>query len=652
MNNKMIFTCDSNKKAVDIKLLHDQLGHANFDTVKRTANYYGIKWNGVEETCEECALAKLNRKNINKINENKCNVPGQRFYADISHSKTRSYGGNNYWVFIVDECTKIKWSYFIKNKSQLGEIISTFLESQIALEKVEPKWLRLDNSGENSKVEERCIEKKIIIQIEFTSPYTPEQNGIVERPFAYLYSNVRSMLNMLSHSSISVKALWAECAMTATFLDVILIKDKSIKSSYTQYFNREPKLVRNLHLFGDKAVVLKNEKIKAKLTNRGEKAMFIGYCPNNPHDTLRFIKLHNRQIILTRTYRWCDTTPTNQETTLQESMFDQDVRLTRNMVSESQDKPTEIQFDDNNKENVDNTDDTDTSGNDLPKTPNELRNLDYDGKTLSRFRTRYGNPRIINGVNNILVTEMVHETINEPSNFQEAWNHHEQDERERWRTAIKSEYNNMLKREVWSDVENYNLQLEKKPIGLKWVLRVKEDGTYKARLVALGFLQVPGIDFIESQSPVLHDVSLRLLLILKLTNPNWGIHQIDVEEAFLEGTLDRDIYIKFPKDMDKVSNKTNKIGLLNRSIYGLVQAARKFFDMLRTYLKKRMEMTNCQSDKCLFKNQENSLFIGVYVDDLLLVGQKNKISEFIGFIKNKFTITENDKVEKFVGCEI
>ena len=46
----------------------------------------------------------------------------------------------------------------------------------------------------------------------------------------------------------------------------------------------------------------------------------------------------------------------------------------------------------------------------------------------------------------------------------------------------------------------------RKPIGNKWVLKIKRDGRYCARLVCLGYTQVPGIDFQDNFAPVVNDI--------------------------------------------------------------------------------------------------------------------------------------------------
>jgi Reverse transcriptase (RNA-dependent DNA polymerase) len=74
-------------------------------------------------------------------------------------------------------------------------------------------------------------------------------------------------------------------------------------------------------------------------------------------------------------------------------------------------------------------------------------------------------------------------------------------------------------------------------IKYKWVFDIKRDGTFRARLVACGYSQVPGVDFQESYSPVINDVVFRILIVCQII---WGLTVIliDVEVAFLNGDLD------------------------------------------------------------------------------------------------------------------
>ena len=87
---------------------------------------------------------------------------------------------------------------------------------------------------------------------------------------------------------------------------------------------------------------------------------------------------------------------------------------------------------------------------------------------------------------------------------------------EKWQSAMKSEMDSMYSNQVWTLVE---APKDVKPIGCKWVYKRKigADGqveTYKARLMAKGFIQRPGIDFDETFSPVALLKSIRILLAI------------------------------------------------------------------------------------------------------------------------------------------
>ena len=82
-------------------------------------------------------------------------------------------------------------------------------------------------------------------------------------------------------------------------------------------------------------------------------------------------------------------------------------------------------------------------------------------------------------------------------------------------------------------------------VGSKWVFKKKKSGLFRARLVALGYNQIPGVDFSDNFAPVINDVSLRLMILLWLQN-DWHAEIEDIETAFLYGDLDEEVYMKIP----------------------------------------------------------------------------------------------------------
>ena len=131
----------------------------------------------------------------------------------------------------------------------------------------------------------------------------------------------------------------------------------------------------------------------------------------------------------------------------------------------------------------------------------------------------------------------------------------------------------MKKMHVWEVVprpEKTNV------ISSKWVYKLKHDANgeisrFKARLVARGFTQVFGTDYLDTYTPVTRLETIRLLFALAVEN-DWEIRQIDVKTAYLNGDLDEEIYMEPPKGYDVPEGH---VLLLRKAVYGLRQAVLK-----------------------------------------------------------------------------
>ena len=151
-------------------------------------------------------------------------------------------------------------------------------------------------------------------------------------------------------------------------------------------------------------------------------------------------------------------------------------------------------------------------------------------------------------------------------------------------------------------------------------MKYNADGSiegYKARLVANGFTQKAGIDFEETFSPVVRYTSIRTLLAI-VNQLDLELHQMDVSNAFLNGKMKEDIYMSQPEGYIQEGNE-NMVCKLNRSIYGVKQASRCWYDTLDNFLKEA-KYKQCTADLCIYLKRVGGqyTYIAVYVDDILI----------------------------------
>ena len=237
-----------------------------------------------------------------------------------------------------------------------------------------------------------------------------------------------------------------------------------------------------------------------------------------------------------------------------------------------------------------------------------------------------------------------------PTTFQEAYNHKDPEMKKRWRMAIKKEFSDMIKRGVWRNYKKKDIPSGRRLVKNKWVFEVKRSGLFRARLVACGYSQIPGVDFTESYAPVINDVTWRILLVIKML---WKLKArlIDIETAFLYGDLDEEIYMESPEGLEHENDDCVKV---EKSIYGLVQSARQYFTKFTKSLRE-IGFVGGNADPCLMmrKDKHGVVYIAIYVDDCLLVGDEEAIDCAITDIKRiGFILKEENEMDDYLSCQI
>jgi hypothetical protein len=163
------------------------------------------------------------------------------------------------------------------------------------------------------------------------------------------------------------------------------------------------------------------------------------------------------------------------------------------------------------------------------------------------------------------------------------------------------------------------------PITCKWVYKVKTkaDGSierYKARLVARGFQQSYGRDYVETFAPVAHMTTVRALIAVAAIR-SWNLSQLDVKNAFLHGDLNEEVYMHPPPG---VMVPDGHVCRLRRALYGLKQAPRAWFERF-TSVVKAAGFTPSDHDPALFVHvsERGRTLLLLYVDDMLITGDDN-----------------------------
>jgi hypothetical protein len=153
----------------------------------------------------------------------------------------------------------------------------------------------------------------------------------------------------------------------------------------------------------------------------------------------------------------------------------------------------------------------------------------------------------------------------DPATYSEAMRSADADQ---WSEVCQYEMDVLAKNSTWELVK---LSTGCKAVKSKWVFKVKSDGCYCTRLVAKGFMQIPGLDYDETFSPVARFESLCMLVALAVLG-DWHIHQMDVKSVFLNGELAKEIYMEQPQGF--ISSGTESlVCCLKKVIYGLKQAS-------------------------------------------------------------------------------
>lgn len=175
---------------------------------------------------------------------------------------------------------------------------------------------------------------------------------------------------------------------------------------------------------------------------------------------------------------------------------------------------------------------------------------------------------------------------------------------------------------------------------------------YKARWVCRGNSQQAGIDYDETFSPVVKPSTIRVVLSLA-TSSSWPIHQLDVKNAFLHGSLNETVFCRQPLGFVNPSFPDH-VCRLNKSLYGLKQAPRAWFHHFATFIQ-TLGFLPSRSDSSLFilQSQSHTAYLLLYVDDIVLTASSTSfLNTIIASLRHEFCMTDLGALHHFLGIAV
>ena len=562
--------------------------------------------------CETCIGGKHHRTPFDSSKTHSTELL-ELVHSDVCGKiSEKSLGGAQYFLTFTDDKSRYSWVYILKSKDQ---VFDRFLEWKALVEKSSMKkikTLRTDNGGEYTSTKFATYLKNEGIRHELTVPKTPEQNGVAERLNRTVVEMSRSMLI----DAKLRKKFWAEAVSTAVYLkNRSPSKPLQNMTPYEAWHGRKP-VVSHLRVFGCDAYAHIPRDERSKFDSKTRKCILLGYGEQ------------------TKGYRLYD--PIQQKV-----LYSRDVKFNENVEEKSEHSTFDMEIDESYQLILDFSDDIETDPETNTPTVEEVP--EQEVPIIRRSARQKDQPSYYGREEcNLLQT---------PTTFTDAVS---SSDKSKWKSAMDAEVKSLEDNDVWDLVP---LPAGRKTVGSKWVYKIKTgaDGLvqrYKARLVAQGYTQKFGTDYDETFCPVVRQESLRVLMALSVQH-SLQLHQMDVTTAFLNGTLEEEVFMKQPEGYE-IKGKEHLVCRLKKSIYGLKQSPRCWNIALDSHLKK-MGFSQSQSDPCIYyKNEDDEMFyIGVYVDDIILAGRsESRMKAVKADIAQKFNTKDLGKLSYFLGMKV
>lgn len=686
-----------------VDLWHRRLGHPNKFTLSSLLRDFCIPSSTASHNpslCTACQCGKNVRLPFG-ASTTYATFPFELLHCDLWTSPVPSVSGYKYYLVLLDDYSHYIWTFPLRAKSDVHTIFLNFRQYVLTHFGLPIRFIQCDNGREFDNTQNRNFFLSQGILLRFSCPYTSPQNGKAERSLRSINDILRTLLLQASLPS----KFWAETLRTATLLiNIRPTKTCPLYSPFESLFLSHPDY-SSLRVFGCLCFPNTASTTQNKLAPRSLPCIHLGL--SDDHKGYRCFDPSSGRVLVSRHVVFDENvfpyaaTQTSAQPNPSTSPKTPSPLVPAAVISAAADllpvfqprQPTAADFSLNSlprqplaeplpipptastsqppsptdqpptvspvstveqpnpssslspTNHVETHTETPTQSHDTPPLPPRAvpippRNNDHVMRTRGKRGFILPTQRL-----NLTATTTISPI---PTSYKRALLD------PLWFSAMRDEFDALEQNNTWT--------LVPKPSGVnvvsgKWVFRHKfhADGTlarYKARWVCRGFSQQHGIDFDETFSPVVKPSTIRVVLSLAVST-SWPIHQLDVKNAFLHGTLNETVYCQQPSGFEN-SSSPNLVCLLQKSLYGLKQAPRAWFQRFATFIQTiGFISSKCDSSLFIFRSSEHTAYLLLYVDDIILTASSSSfLKHIISSLNREFSMTDLGPLHHFLGINV
>jgi hypothetical protein len=688
-----------------LQIQHRRYGHINNDYVQKSISYTTGLGNkplkgDPKLDCEICAISKAHRASM--PSNRKQLKPMDLLSLDIwGPSPIPSLQGNIDLLGVTDNGSGVRQVFPMPDRKGFLPILQGFvnrLENQTG---IKIKGFRLDNAPEFKS--KRMIEWATSqgYELQSTTIYTPEQNGVAERGFQVILDGTRCNI---ADSELPPE-FWDFATEHFVFGHNYCYKPAIEKTPYEALYGKKPDASK-LKIFGSLVYCYIPKEKRNKLQPKAFPGILVGYAGSGYKiwDPIRheivvsnhvqikedckgaeLLAPENLAKLRAQADLWATTQPDERPAN---EVYDTSFLPIDHIVvdvpgTEYRGQLEAAQVTMGNRQSQEHLQGHANTGNTSPSAMEQLPEIGaqedqpeqeilpsiepeshdlapklFRGKpvplptrTSSRIRAATTTPGPLEAsqtdlhTNYMAIGPLGHQE--EPSTFKEAL---QGPDSEKWQLAIKSEMKSLLQNKTWDLVLRPK---GKNIVSSKWVFKIKDNGQFKARMVARGFSQEYGLDYFETYAPVARFASLRLVLAIAAYHC-LQIQQMDVDTAFLYGNLEEEIYMEQPEGYIDDSSLVCK---LRKSLYGLKQAPRVWYQVIDKFFRTQ-GLVRSGADPAVYVETrpisgQIPLIVAIYVDDLIIVHKDiARINSLKEALNSKFNMKDLGRIRNLLGMEV